>query len=618
LRQPFPRTAFVLVLAVPATLAAGPAGAQTSLDPHALFAQEELAVGGTAWQSVAAVAETGVSVSGGGPSTFSGIVSRASGYSKTVTDSGPLHDVSGFDGLPWDSQNGGLVTIDLPGIVADAVTQAYVDRDGWWQPTGATMTYDGEKSDGALDADVVTVVPDNGSGIDVWIDRRTHLIARTVAHTDTGDVTSTDDDYRTVDGTKISFHDISIDPTGAKTETTLKTVTLDPTFDIASIARPVPDKLASFAGPSPVVVPFRFDAHDTGHLIVSATFGTTTVPVFFDSGGAAILTPEVGKSLSLATGGGAEIGGVGNASVAASFANVGTLAIGGAQLAKQTALILPLPYGLTHPCANVTVDGLVGAEILENFKTTVDYAAQTMAFAPFDATVTKTPFTIPYYSDGAHAYVHATIDGAVGLFGVDTGDGGGLTVFRRFANAHHLYAGPGDPFVSPGGIGGKLPGAFYRGTALTLSATTLQAPVVSVSDATAGAFASKSVAGNIGARILARFTVVFDYAHHVISFKPNAHVNDRFIGDRTGLSLTQTVPGYFAVLFVAPGSPAAAAGIRAGDRVLAVNGVKVSPTTLGYNDLHPIFIDLKRKSVTLRIQRGTAEQMVTIYLRELV
>ena len=613
----FRRAVLALFSGVLPSLIALPALAQTPLDPHQLFAAEKLAAGGDAWTPVAALEEAGTSVSGGGPTTFDAIVARASGYSRTAADSGPLHDVSGFDGFPWDSQNGSSVTIDLPGLVADAVTQAYVSRDGWWQANGATMTYDGEKTDGALDADVVTVLPDGGSGIDVWIDRRTHLIARTVAHADAGDVVTNEDDYRVVDGTKFSFHSISIDATGAKTETTLKSVSLQPNFDLASIARPVPEHLSSFAGPAPAVVPFEFSARDAGQLIIPATFAKTIVHVYFDSGGAAILTPEAGKRLALASGGGTEISGVGSSSVAASFANIGTLGVGDAQLAGQTAIILPLPFLVSHPRANLDVDGLVGAELLKNFKTTVDYAAKTISFAPFDVAAVRAPFTVPLYTDGSQPYVYATIDGVSGLFGIDTGDGGGLSVFRRFASAHDLYRGHGEPFVSAGGVGGTVPGARYRGTSLTIAGTTLRAPIVSVTETTSGAFASRSIAGNIGARILGRFKLTFDYAHHLISFQPNSHVKDRFAGGRSGLSLTQTSPNYLTTLYVVPGSPAAQAGMRTGDKIVAVTGIKVSLSTFGADDLVWLTQDLRLSNISLRIERAATERNVVIRLREL-
>jgi hypothetical protein len=614
LRPPLLALAAILL----STLAPTGALANSQPDVRALFAQERAAAGGAAWDQVAAIEAKGTVISGGAPSTFVSTVQRQTGFQKTVAQIGPLLDTSGFDGMPWDAQNGTLTTIDMPGDVADAVTGTYQNRDGWWQSSGATMTYAGEKTDGAIDADVVTVVPTGGSGIDVWIDRHSHLIVRTVAHTDGGDVTQTNDDFRTVNGVRISFHNVSIDPTGAKSETTLSSVALEPTFDPASIARPHIEKRSSFTGSIPSVVPFRFGGGDGGWIVLPVDFGSAPMTVIFDSGGQAVLTPQAAKSLALKTGGGADIGGVGNGSVSASFAHLDSLSAGTAKLSNQSAIVLPLPYAVTHPAAGIDVQGLVGSELLANFKTTVDYDARTIAFAPFDSAEPPSPQTIPFFTDGAHAYIRATIDGVTGFFLIDTGDNGGLTVFRQFANAHGLYAGTGDPFLSPGGVGGQLPGSYFRGKTLTIAGTTLNAPVVEVSSASAGQFASKSIAGNMGARILARFTVTFDYSRHTMTFVPNSHVADPFVGDRTGLSLDQPQPGFFAVLSVAPNSPAAQAGLKAGDRILEVDGRNIAAGGLGGGDLRTIFVDTKRTEIVLVVQHGDAKEAVTLKLRQLV
>jgi S1-C subfamily serine protease len=55
------------------------------------------------------------------------------------------------------------------------------------------------------------------------------------------------------------------------------------------------------------------------------------------------------------------------------------------------------------------------------------------------------------------------------------------------------------------------------------------------------------------------------------AFAPNSHLGDPFWADRTGLSLSRD-PNGFDVLAVAPGTPAASAGLRQGDRIVAADG----------------------------------------------
>jgi hypothetical protein len=75
------------------------------------------------------------------------------------------------------------------------------------------------------------------------------------------------------------------------------------------------------------------------------------------------------------------------------------------------------------------------------------------------------------------------------------------------------------------------------------------------SRAEGGAFDTRRQAGNLGAGILSRFCVLFDYAHETLWLEPGADWDRApFRKDRTGLSVR--LAGTPSVLFVSPGSPA--------------------------------------------------------------
>ena len=497
-------------------------------DPRALFALERQAVGGDAWNGAAAITQNGSTAAGGSTNAFSQITDHRTGFFRQTMDIGPLHDVNGFDGKPWDDQNGALAPDDLPGDVADAVSQAYVARDGWWHSDDpATMSYAGVRSDAGTVADVIHVLPANGSALDVWLDTTTHLIVRVVAHGDQGDVTASLADYRTVGRVRLPFREVSVDATGATTTQTIERALTAPAIAAADIARPQETSNGRFEGAAHAVIPFQFDAIDTGHLIVPAGFGGKNATVYFDTGGANFLLPSAAAQLGFHSAGGMNSEGVGNASVNAGFAAVGTVAFGSARLDRQVAIVEPLPYGFEHPRAGIQVQGLVGAELMGAFAITFDYAGRTISLVPF-GTPPPQGTTVPIYTSGAHPYVEATIDGVTGIFGIDTGDGGGITVFRHFAEAHGLFTQPGVAYASPGGVGGGIGLEYYRAKSFVFGGTTLARPTVDVTDATGGAFASRSLAGNIGAQILDRYTMTIDLHSHTATFLPNGRANQPF------------------------------------------------------------------------------------------
>jgi membrane-associated protease RseP (regulator of RpoE activity) len=240
-----------------------------------------------------------------------------------------------------------------------------------------------------------------------------------------------------------------------------------------------------------------------------------------------------------------------------------------------------------------------------------------MTFRPYPAAVPAGAVVLPLLTDGAHAYVKATVDGVEGLYLLDTGDSGAITVFRRFAAAHGLFRGPGIAYTSPGGVGGKLTYRAYRARSFALGGKTFASPPVDVSEASAGAFASKSIAGNIGVRVLANYRLTFDFTRGVVAFVPSAALAAPLPADRVGWSLTLTDAAAFTVTAVVPRAPAEQAGIRAGDRIVAIQGHNIAREHIGALEAYPLTHG--RASFTVTIARaGAAPRTVTIHPRDLL
>ena len=86
-----------------------------------------------------------------------------------------------------------------------------------------------------------------------------------------------------------------------------------------------------------------------------------------------------------------------------------------------------------------------------------------------------------------------------------------------------------------------------------------------------GSFSSWTEAGNIGFDVLSRFVPTFDYGNERLYLEPSP--NAPVLGvNHSGLGVSKTGPNAFDVDLVRPGSPAQAAGIVAGDHIVAVDG----------------------------------------------
>jgi hypothetical protein len=137
------------------------------------------------------------------------------------------------------------------------------------------------------------------------------------------------------------------------------------------------------ASSAPVELPFSLEAN---HVIVDVVVNGVPARAIFDTGGRTVLTPELAQRLGLETSGNVRAGGAGAGSVAASFAQLKSLALGSIVLTDQPAIVIPLPRGITHATAR-PVEMIVGYEVIRKFVTTIDYPKNMLRLVPTEAYV---------------------------------------------------------------------------------------------------------------------------------------------------------------------------------------------------------------------------------------
>lgn len=151
--------------------------------------------------------------------------------------------------------------------------------------------------------------------------------------------------------------------------------------------------------------------------------------------------------------------------------------------------------------------------------TTIDYKAETMTFrdkVPADQKGVR----IPFVSDGHAIAVTAKVDGKPAMVRFDTGDGGTVTLFPAFIQAAGIDTGNGPVKVGGSGAGGEAKARSGKIDEFSLAGVDFPDLPVQFSEMNRGAFASRHLAGNLGAGVIRCFRVTFDYPHHQLWLEP--------------------------------------------------------------------------------------------------
>lgn len=209
------------------------------------------------------------------------------------------------------------------------------------------------------------------------------------------------------------------------------------------------------------------------------------------------------------------------------------------------------------------VDGVLGMPALANLVLGLDYRNRTVRLANELPQVNEQQMTVPFTLNSGVPVARLQLDGGkrVGNFILDTGNATALVVLpslRELKRDQPLH------FVEVADLGGLIPTQLARLATLTLGARQFRNIPVALplnSQHAAG------VDGSLGNGILARQEVVFDFPRRRLLLHRFGQQSAELAGD---FGFLLTPDGYISV--VNDHSPAAKAGLRRGDRVVAVAG----------------------------------------------
>ena len=362
----------------------------------------------------------------------------------------------------------------------------------------------------------------------------------------------------------------------------------------------------------------------SNHIYVKVCISDRELEFILDTGaGVTSLDLNTAKQLGVGLGQTFTVGGAGPGRVAGARVNVATVTLVGTSIAQSVASAIDLssiPAREGH-----RMDGILGDDFIGRHVLALDYEHSELRVYDRDAfTYSGSGVSVPVTLINLFPHIDADFrlaDGATlrARCVIDVGSGGSLSLTKPFVDEHHLLdrVGPTIRRTGGGGVGGSATSDIGRLASMSIGGIELARPLVNLFGDSAGTL-SRSVSwqGNIGGAILRRFTVYIDYQRKRMIFEPNASKNEPFEADMSGLgigmndSLTTIV-----VQSVAPNTPAAEAGIAAGDLIVSVDAAASNQRVLGQ-----LRERLRRPNerVTLVVRRGSENRRVEFVTRRAI
>lgn len=310
----------------------------------------------------------------------------------------------------------------------------------------------------------------------------------------------------------------------------------------------------------------------------------------------------------------------------------------------------------------ITIHGIIGYEILKDFVVDINYGTKRIKFYNPDKykyRICKRCETIDLELYKLKPYIDVGVKldpGSTGIIPVKLLiDSGGSDALWLFENSHPAILPPKkffDDFLGEG-LSGAVHGKRSFVDALVIGKFELKRPTVSYPDPESISFARQFVErnGSIGAAVLKRFKVVFDYKNKKISFKKGSAFKEPFRYNMSGIELIYngkqlvreqnhasigltdgkanerntvildynykyTFKPSYKIHNLRKGSPAYNEGLLAGDIVIKINGKFTHEMNL--DEIVENFFQKENTKINLIVERNGQDYEYRFYLKDML
>lgn len=299
-----------------------------------------------------------------------------------------------------------------------------------------------------------------------------------------------------------------------------------------------------------------------------------------------------------------------------------SLALPGVKVFNQT--LASLPINDASPLFGKSIGGIIGYDFIKQFIIEVDYDAKVINLsAPASYQYRGSGDLVPIKFINKKPFVNSKLklegrNTIEGTFMIDTGSTEAMTVNSPFVRAHQLLKSLArTKQANLGGLGGAAASVTARVENIQVGRFVISKPLVSFSQAAEGNDALANYAGVLGGEIFRRFTLILDYSRQRIILEPNRHLPEPVEEDMSGIELGADGEDFRTLVVneVAADSPAAEAGLKEEDELVAVDGRPAAE--LGLDRVRQMF-KREGEEYLLSVRRGGQTLQVKIKTRRLI
>ncbi|NTX50155.1 retropepsin-like aspartic protease [Myxococcus sp. CA039A] len=386
-------------------------------------------------------------------------------------------------------------------------------------------------------------------------------------------------DWRQVQGVRMPFLEEELtDNPDSDSRTVVETLELNVPIPPAVLERPEDVRKATFANGrhSTGFIPFEF--FNENRVYIPAQVNGRATQVLLDSGAEmTVVDTAYARELGLKTQG--QLAAVGSGGQAqAQFAGGVDITVGNLRLTGLTVAVIDLAEVARHLGHSLPV--ILGKEAFNQLVVDVDFPNRRVAFhEPRSFKAPPRAVRIPLVeSAGGQRAVQLSIEDRPAIEVLfDVGNGGALSLFPAYWQQAGLLTGRRSSKTLSGAVGGMRERDVATLKHIQFAGVTLKNVPTVFDDAGKSMSASDRVMGNVGLDVLGRFRMITDYSTDTLMLVPDARaLRQPFRKDRSGL-IALPSEGRLVVKLVAPGSPAAAAGWKPGEEIVAIDGQAIGP-----------------------------------------